>query len=181
MSHRRTTEAEQSGTMDDGVPRRALVAAGIVGFGFSGLIDVLLLHLVLQWHHLLSGLYPQTTMSGLRTNVLADGVFSIAMVVIMGIGGGLLWKAERRAASPLPVRPILGSILVGLGAFDLYDALVDHILLGLHQPLSQGGAYNPHWIVVSLLFIGAVGTSTERARPRRTNRPRRTSDRNPRW
>ncbi|WP_423747203.1 DUF2243 domain-containing protein (plasmid) [Haladaptatus sp. SPP-AMP-3] len=138
-----------------GVTRRALLAAGIFGFGFSGLIDVLVLHLVLQWHHLVSGLYPQTTMAGLRTNMLADGLFSITMVVIMGIGGGLLWRAERRAASPLPVRPIAGSAVVGLGTFDLYDVLVDHVLLGLHQPLSRGGRYNPHWIVVSLLIIGA--------------------------
>ncbi|MFH5801226.1 DUF2243 domain-containing protein [Haladaptatus sp. CMAA 1911] len=139
----------------DGATRRALLAAGISGFGFSGLIDVLVLHLVLQWHHLVSGLYPQTTMNGLRTNILADGLFSIAMLVIMGIGAGLLWRAERRAASPLPVRPVAGSAVIGLGVFDLYDSLVDHILLGLHQPLSRGGRYNPHWIVVSLLIIGA--------------------------
>ncbi|WP_231186659.1 DUF2243 domain-containing protein [Haladaptatus sp. DYF46] len=139
----------------NGATRRALLAAGIFGFGFSGLIDVLVLHFVLQWHHLVSGLYPQTTMDGLRTNILADGLFSIAMLVIMGIGAGLLWRAERRAASPLPVRPVAGSAVIGLGVFDLYDALVDHILLGLHQPLSRGGRYNPHWIVVSLLIIGA--------------------------
>ena len=164
MNQRRTSGVGRAGETNGGVTRRALVAAGIVGFGFSGLIDVLLLHLVLQWHHLLSGLYPQTSMSGLRINILADGLFSIAMVVIMGIGGGLLWRSERRAANPLPVRPLAGALLVGLGAFDLYDALVDHILLGLHQPLSQGGAYNPHWIVVSLLFIGA-GWYIYRTRP----------------
>jgi uncharacterized membrane protein len=139
----------------NGATRRALIAAGIFGFGFSGLIDVLVLHFVLQWHHLVSGIYPQTTMDGLRTNILADGLFSITMLVIMGIGAGLLWRAERRVPNPLPVRPIAGSAVVGLGVFDLYDALVDHILLGLHQPLSQGGRYNPHWIVVSLLIIGA--------------------------
>lgn len=137
----------------DGVPRRALIAAGVVGFGFSGLIDVLVLHLVLQWHHLVSGLYPQNTMPGLRTNLLADGLFSIAMVVIVGIGAGLLWRSERRTTSPLPLRPIAGAAVVGLGVFDLYDALVDHIILGLHQPLSRGGVYNPHWIAISLVFI----------------------------
>ena len=157
MNQRRTTGTGHTGETTSSATRRALIAAGIVGFGFSGLIDVLLLHLVLQWHHLLSGLYSQTTMSGLRINILADGLFSIAMVVIMGIGGGLLWKSERRTANPLPVRPLAGALLVGLGVFDLYDALVDHILLGLHQPLSQGGTYNLHWIAISLLFIGAGG------------------------
>lgn len=45
--------------------------------------------------------------------------------------------------------------MIGLGKFDLYDAIVDHAILGIHQPLSQGGSYNPHWAVVSLLFIFA--------------------------
>jgi uncharacterized membrane protein len=136
-----------------GVTPLALLAGGIFGFGFSGLIDTLLLHLVFQWHHLLSGVYRTDTLDGLRTNVLADGLFSIAMLVIMGIGAGLLWRAERRTDIPLAIRPIAGAAVLGLGAFDLYDALVDHALLGLHQPLSQGGRYNPHWIVVSVLVL----------------------------
>lgn len=139
----------------DGVTSRALLAASITGFGFSGLIDVLLLHLVFQWHHLLSGIYPMNTLNGLRTNILADGLFSIAMVIIMGIGAGLLWQSERRTDVPLAVRPIAGAAVIGLGLFDLYDAIVDHALLGLHQPLSQGGQYNPHWAAVSILIIVA--------------------------
>lgn len=135
--------------------RRALVAAGVFGVGFSGLIDVLVLHHVLQWHHLVSGIYPTNTVEGLRTNIFADGLFSIGMVVVMGVGAGLLWQSERRTDAPLAVRPLFGSALVGLGVFDLYDAVVDHAILGLHQPLSQGGRYNPHWIVVSLLFVAA--------------------------
>lgn len=146
----------------DGVTSRALLGAGIFGFGFSGLIDVLVLHLILQWHHLVSGIYPMDTLAGLRTNILADGLFSIGMLIVMGIGAGVLWRSERRTGVPLVVRPLAGSALIGLGAFDLYDAIVDHALLGLHQPvgpggqpLSWGGPYNPHWAVVSVLFIAA--------------------------
>nr|WP_233752276.1 MULTISPECIES: DUF2243 domain-containing protein [Halostella] len=142
--------------------RRALFAAGVFGFGFSGLIDVLVLHHVLQWHHLLSGIYPMDTLDGLRVNVFADGVFSIGMVIIAGTGAGLLWQAERRTAVPLAVRPLGGTAMIGLGVFDVFDAVVDHALLGLHQPVGQGGEplslggqYNPHWIAVSLLFVGA--------------------------
>ncbi|WP_049999299.1 DUF2243 domain-containing protein [Halococcus sediminicola] len=145
-----------------GVTRRALLAAGILGFGFSGLIDVLVLHLVFQWHHLLSGIYPMYTLEGLQTNIVADGVFSIAMLVIMCIGGGLLWQSERRHTHQLAVRPLAGAGIIGLGGFDLYDAIVDHAILGIHQPFSGagrplgiGGQYNIHWTVVSLLFIGA--------------------------
>jgi uncharacterized membrane protein len=137
------------------ITRRALVAAGVFGFGFSGLIDVLVLHHIFQLHHLVSGIYPMDTLSGLQTNILADGLFSIGMIIIAGVGAGLLWQSERRSSVPLALRPIAGAAVIGLGLFDLYDVLIDHIVLGLHQPASQGGYYNPHWAVVSLLIIGA--------------------------
>ncbi|WP_135364646.1 DUF2243 domain-containing protein [Halosimplex halophilum] len=132
------------------------------GFGFSGLIDVLVLHHVLQWHYLLSGIYPMDTLAGLRTNVLADGLFSLGMLTVAGVGAGLLWRSERRTDAPLAVRPLVGAAVVGLGAFDVFDAVVNHAVLGLHRPmgsggrpLSLGGRYNPHWIAVSLLFVAA--------------------------
>ena len=156
----RTDAAFDSGR--ETVTRRGLLAAGIFGFGFSGLIDVLVLHHVLQWHHLLSGVYPMDTLSGLRTNILADGLFSVGMLGITSVGAGLLWRSERRTDVPLAVKPLAGAALIGLGAFDVFDAVVDHALLGLHQPvgaggrpLSLGGRYNLHWFVVSLLFVAA--------------------------
>jgi len=131
-----------------------LVGAGVLGFGFSGLVDVLVLHHVLQWHHLLSGVYPMDTLAGLRTNILADGLFSLGMLVVMSAGAGLLWRAERTASAPLAGRPLAGVAVIGLGVFDVFDVVVDHMLLDLHQPLSRGGQYNFHWLVVSLLFVG---------------------------
>jgi len=41
----------------------------------------------------LSGIYPMDTLAGLRTNVLADGLFSLGMLVVTGVGAGLLWRA----------------------------------------------------------------------------------------
>ncbi|WP_135305876.1 DUF2243 domain-containing protein [Haloarcula amylovorans] len=155
MSDKATGPTDGTSTLNDGVTRRALLAAGVFGFGFSGLIDVLVLHHVLQWHHLVSGVYPQDTLSGLRTNILADGLFSLTMLVIMCVGGGLLWQSERRTDVPLALRPVTGAAVIGLGIFDLFDVVVDHMILGLHQPLSQAGRYNPHWAAVSLLFVAA--------------------------
>ena len=134
--------------------RRAVIGAGVLGFGFSGLVDVLVLHHVLQLHHLVSNVYPPTTLAGLRTNLVADGLFSLAMVVSAGVGAGLAWRAERRTSVPLPVRPLTGAAVVGLGVFDLFDVLVNHVLLGLHHATRGPGYYDPHWVVVSLLIIG---------------------------
>ena len=98
-------------------------------------------------------LSPMDTLNGLRTNIFADGLFSIGMILIAGIGAGLVWQSERRTEGVLPIRPIAGAAVIGLGVFDLYDAIVDHAILGLHQPLSQGGQYNLHWAVISILII----------------------------
>ena len=131
------------------------MAAGVFGFGFSGLVDVLVLHHVLQLHHLLSNVYPTDTLAGLRTNLFADGLFSLGMLAVAGVGAGLVWRAERRTAEPLAVRPLVGASVVGLGAFDLFDVVVDHTLLGLHHATSGPGYYDPHWFVVSLLIVVA--------------------------
>ena len=127
-----------------------MLGAGVFDFGLSALVDVLRLYHVLQCHHLLSDPYPIDTLGRLRTNIFADDVFSLTMLAVMHTGAGLLWRAERRTRHPLSVRPLAGAALIGLGVFDLFDAVVDHTLLGLHQPLSQGGRYNPHWVVVLL-------------------------------
>lgn len=134
---------------------RALLAAGVAGFGFSGVIDVLLLHLVLQLHHLVSGVYDPSTLSGLRTNLVADGLFTITMLGVMLVGLGWIWRVERRTADPLRVVPLAGAGLLGLGVFDLFDVLVNHYLLGLHHATHGPGNFDPHWVVASLAFAAA--------------------------
>jgi uncharacterized membrane protein len=64
-----------------------LRAPGIVlGIGLGGFVDGILLHQVLQWHHLLSSTdsdnigvryYPTDTVDGLRMNTLGDGAFHV--------------------------------------------------------------------------------------------------------
>ncbi|MFC6837678.1 DUF2243 domain-containing protein [Halomarina ordinaria] len=146
--------------------RRALLGAVVFGFGFSAVIDVLVLHHVLQLHSLVSNLYPTTTVSGLRTNVFADGVFATVMLAVAGGGAGLLWRAERRATTPLPVRPLAGAAVLGLGAFDLFDVVVNHTILGLHDATEGPGYYDPHWAVISLLIVGAGYYVYRTSRPR---------------
>jgi uncharacterized membrane protein len=61
MSEGTNATRSRSRETTEGTTRRALLGAGIAGFGYSGLIDVLLLHLVFQWHHILSGIYTMST------------------------------------------------------------------------------------------------------------------------
>jgi uncharacterized membrane protein len=55
----------------------------LLGVAFGGFFDGILLHQILQWHHLLS-LIPAVT--DLRTQVLWDGYFHLLMYVLAMMG-----------------------------------------------------------------------------------------------
>jgi uncharacterized membrane protein len=134
--------------------RSVLVGAGVLGFGLGALVDVLLFHHVFQWHHLLSSFVSPETLAGLRTNLAYDGLFSLAMVGVMALGGILVWRGLNRSSEPhSPVRAV-GALLTGAGAFNLFDGVVDHYVLGLHDVVHGAGALNPHWVGASLLLLG---------------------------
>lgn len=143
-----------SDTADD-FRRSLLVWGGVLGFGLGALVDVMIFHQVFQTHHLLSSFYDPMTYDGLRTNVMFDGLFSLAMLGIAGVGMAMLWRTANRATRPLPSLVVVGGGLVGAGVFNVYDGIVDHYLLGLHDVVHGTEAYNPHWVVVSLLMLGA--------------------------
>jgi uncharacterized membrane protein len=60
----------------------------LLGIGLGGFVDGIVLHQILQWHHLLSdeGSYPDTTVAGLKGNTLADGLFHAATWLAVAIG-----------------------------------------------------------------------------------------------
>src|SRR5688500_6277372 len=83
--------------------RRARVLAGILlGVGLGGFLDGIVLHQMLQWHHMLTahGDYPATTVAGLEVNTTWDGIFHAATWLATAAGLVLLWRAGRRGAGP---------------------------------------------------------------------------------
>ena len=53
-------------------------ASGLLfGLGLGGFVDGIVLHQILQWHHIVSDVdrYPVTTVAGLEINTLSDGLF----------------------------------------------------------------------------------------------------------
>lgn len=131
-----------------------LYGSAVLGFGLGALLDVLLFHLVLRWHHLLSARIPTVTVAGLRRNIYYDGLFALGALATMGLGAALVWRGLNWADEPhSPVRP-LGALLVGAGAFNLFDGVVDHYVLDLHDVVHGTPALNPHWVGASLLLLG---------------------------
>jgi uncharacterized membrane protein len=116
------------------VPPRA--PAFVLGLGLGGFVDGIVLHQLLQWHHLLTGENggePRTTVAGLEANTLADGVFHAATWVLVAAATGMMLRAWQRREPAPPWRLHLGMVLAGWGAFNLVEGLVDHHLLQLHH------------------------------------------------
>jgi len=100
-----------------------------LGFALGGFFDGILLHQILQWHHLFS-LVPG--MDDLRLQVLWDGYFHLLMYVVALVGLAGLWRAQRRGGVAWG-RPLAGAILAGFGLWHAIDALLSHWLLGIHR------------------------------------------------
>ena len=114
------------------VPKGPALALGV---GLGGFLDGIVLHQLLQWHHLLTdtGDHPATTVSGLEANTVADGAFHVLAWLFVALGTTLTMRAWQRGELAPPWRAHVGLLMIGWGAFDLVEGLVDHHLLTIHH------------------------------------------------
>ena len=120
----------------DGSGRRSpWVPAFLLGIGLGGFLDGIVLHQILQWHHLLTatGDHPASTVAGLEDNVLADGLFHVATWIFVFVGTHLAIRAWQRGELAPPWRRHVGLVLAGWGAFNLVEGIVDHHILTIHH------------------------------------------------
>jgi uncharacterized membrane protein len=124
--------------------RSPLAAPGVLlGVGLGGFVDGIVLHQVLQWHHLLSsaetsrldiGSFPVDTVRGLEVNTLWDGLFHALTWLAVLAGVALLYSRTRTAAGRSGGGRVLsGWVLLGWGGFNLVEGLVNHHLLAIHH------------------------------------------------
>lgn len=114
--------------------RPNLLPSVLLGVGLGGFADGIVLHQVLQWHHMISsqGCCPTSSVADLEDNTLADGLFH-AFTWLVTVGGTLLAvRAWRRAEPAPPWRAHLGGLLAGWGLFNVVDS-ANHFILGLHH------------------------------------------------
>ena len=95
-----------------------------------------------------------TTVAGLEANTLADGVFHIGTWVLVVVGLYLLWGRLRGPGSPRPWAELTGLLILGWGAFNLVEGLVDHHLLGVHHVRDDKGG--PLAWDLGFLAVGAA-------------------------
>jgi uncharacterized membrane protein len=167
-----------------GLSRQAkpLVQAGVfLGLGLGGFFDGIVLHQILQWHHMASAITDTTTVSGLRLNVLLDGFFHAATYIFTVVGIVLLWRTWRMPAVLASARTLLGSAILGWGLFNFVEGIIAHQLLGIHHVWPGGPGPVLLWdlafLAWGLLFISGgyaivrgddtFGTPPERSHTRR--------------
>ncbi len=130
-------------------PGAPLLKAGIVlGVGLGGFVDGIVLHQILQWHHMVSEPFPPDSVEHLRLNTLGDGLFHAFAWLMADVGLALLWRASRRPDLSRSSRTLVGSLAIGWGLFNLAEGIVDHHLLGLHHVRS-----GPDQLVWDLAFL----------------------------
>ena len=108
----------------------------LLGLGLGGFLDGIVLHQILQWHHMLTGDdggEPMDTVAGLEANTLADGFFHLATWVLVLAGMVLTVRAWRRGELAPPWRGQIGLLLAGWGVFNVVEGTIDHLLLGIHH------------------------------------------------
>jgi uncharacterized membrane protein len=129
--------------------------AALLGAGVAGTLDEVIFHQLLRWHHFYNR-------SDTAVGLVSDGLFHLASTAAIIIGGVLLWRARR--VGPLDGRRVWGNILVGAGAFNLYDGTIQHKVLRLHQVregVSNEAPYDLAFVGVALLTL-AVGLALTR-------------------
>ncbi|MFD3812789.1 DUF2243 domain-containing protein [Rhodococcus sp. NPDC058639] len=163
------TKSEVEGATVERRPERgrSLLAGAFLGLGAVAMTDEVIFHQILHWHHF----YDRSTTSA---GLVSDGLFhafswfaTVAgfYLVVMAIRDRTLW-----------VRALVGGFVTAVGAFQLYDGLVQHKLMGLHQIRYEVDLlpYDLTWNILAavLLVCGAamVASTYRRASVRAASR-----------
>ncbi|MEV8593337.1 DUF2243 domain-containing protein [Streptomyces sp. NPDC052013] len=135
----------------------------VLGVGLGGFADGILLHQLLQWHHMLTSTdqdrvgvkyYDPDTVPGLRMNTVWDGIFHTVCWLAVLTGLAILYSRvthDRRRV--WTSRVLWGWMLTGWGLFNLVEGVLDHHVLGIHHVYAGDGQL---WWDLGFLLMGAL-------------------------
>lgn len=128
-------------------PRPSLV---LLGIAIGGFFDGILLHQILQWHHLLS-LVPG--IAGLREQILWDGLFHAGMYALAAVALWRIWRRREEGLARMGRAQVAGLLLAGFGLWHVLDSILSHWVLGIHRIKED----SPHPLVWDLIWFVAFG------------------------
>jgi len=136
-----------------------LRSAVLVGVGSAATVDQVVFHEILHWHAFYTG-------SGRDVGLVWDGLFHAAASLLLA--AALVCLVRAAFLHRLPRRFVAGGVLTGAGGFNLFDGVVDHKILRIHQ-IREGAPnllpYDVTWIVGSCLLLGVGLVLLRRSRP----------------
>lgn len=103
---------------------RSMWAAALIGIGLMAAVDEIIFHQILAWHHFYDRSTPEI-------GLLTDGLLHAGELV--AIVAGFFQIADLRRRHTLVTLRAWAGFFLGLGGFQLFDGLVDHKVLRLHQ------------------------------------------------
>jgi len=123
-----------------------MISGVLFGLGLIAFVDEVVFHQLLRWHHFYD---LSTTDIGL----ISDGLFH-AFSWFATIGGLFLF-ADLRRRGAVWLRRWWSGVFLGAGGFQLYDGIVQHKLMRLHQIryVENVWVYDLVWYIVSVLLI----------------------------
>lgn len=139
-----------------------LVSSGmLLGIGLGGFIDGIVFHQILQVHNMLSNKIPVTDLVSAKINMTWDGYFHLAVWVMTIAGIYSLFNAGRRTDVVWSGKVLFGSMLLGWGAFNFIEGLIDHQILDIHHVMEYVGDKLPYDLAfllsgIVLILIGTV-------------------------
>jgi uncharacterized membrane protein len=127
---------------------RNLLSGALLGIGFAAFVDEAVFHQLLHWHHFYDTSTP-------NAGLVSDGLFH-AFSWFATVAGLFLLADIRRNDALLSTRWWSGALL-GSGVFQLYDGIVQHKLMELHQIRYDVDItpYDLAWNIVAVLLIVA--------------------------
>ena len=129
---------------------RNLGSGFLLGLGFVAFIDEAVFHQMLHWHHFYD---LSTTSAGL----ISDGLFHAFSW--FATAGSLFMLADLRRKKTWQKTRWWGGVFLGAGAFQLYDGIIQHKVMRIHQIRYNVNLvpYDLTWnlVAVVLILIGA--------------------------
>lgn len=144
--------------------RRTFWSAFLLGAAVIAAVDEIVFHQILGWHHFYDRGTPEFAL-------VSDGLLHAAELVALVAGGFLLADARRRGR--WSTRAAWAGAFCGAGAFQLFDGLVNHKVLGVHQ-VRYGVELLPYdlaWLAAGLVLL-VVGVVLALRLPRDRPHPR---------
>lgn len=136
----------------DPAQKRSSFAAALLGIGLMAAVDEIIFHQILAWHHFYDGATP-------LIGLMSDGFLHAGELI--ALVAGFFMFLDLRKRRELNTHFAWAGFFLGMGGFQLFDGIIDHKVLRLHQiryGVESLLPYDLTWNLVglALLMLGAV-------------------------